>query len=61
MSEAKPIAKLMDTCLKNNPWQEPTDNKLEHIDYRPPQWILCPCTGGKEKCVDLEFWVSSIV
>jgi len=23
MLEAKPIAKLMDTYLKNNPWREP--------------------------------------
>jgi hypothetical protein len=55
MRKTKPIAKLMETCLINNPKQ--ANNKLEHINYQPPQGILCPCTSGKKRCVDFEIQV----
>ncbi len=53
MPKVKPIAKLMDTCLKSRPRQA-TNNKLKHTDCQPPQRILHPCIGGKETCVDFE-------
>ncbi len=37
MPKAKPIAKLVDTCLRNSPKMKATNNELEHNDYELPQ------------------------
>jgi len=42
---------------QKQPLKKTTNNELKHIDCWPTQGILCSCTGGEERCVDLEIWV----